>query len=350
MTERGRALRDGPGSMCEQHRMSIKAGIVGYGMAGAIFHAPLIRNTDGLELSAVSTSRPESAPADVRLLGHEALIADPTVDLVVIASPNRFHFPLAEAALLAGKHVVVDKPFTVTTAEADALIALSKREGRLLTVFHNRRWDGDFLTVQALLRSGRLGGVMLFEAHWDRFRPAIKQGWREAPSHGAGLLFDLGPHLIDQAMLLFGRPHSAAIDQAVQRADAGVDDYFQITLRYGRMRAILSSSTLVARPRPRFALYGTNGAFVKYGQDPQEEMLRTGHAPADPDFGADRERMHGLFTSSDGQEEAVPTRPGRYLAFYEGVAEAIRSGAPAPVDPADARDGLALIEAAGPAG
>lgn len=346
MAEPSRGLRDAPGSMCEQHRMSIKAGIVGYGMAGAIFHAPLIRNTDGLELAAISTSRPESAPADIRLQGHEALIADASIDLVVIASPNRFHFPLAEAALLAGKHVVVDKPFTVTTAEADKLIALATRERRLLTVFHNRRWDGDFLTVQALLRSGRLGEVTLFEAHWDRFRPAIKQGWREAPSDGAGLLFDLGPHLIDQAMLLFGRPQSAMIDKAVQRAGAGVDDYFHITLRYGRMRAILSSSTLIAKPRPRFALYGTNGAFVKYGQDPQEEMLRTGHAPADPGFGADREQMHGLFTSSEGQEETVPTQRGRYLAFYAGVAEAIRSGAPAPVDPADARDGLALIEAA----
>ena len=162
--------------------MNIKAGIVGYGIAGAIFHAPLIRNVEGLELRAVSTSSPEKVPRDLPVLSHEAMIADPSIELVVIASPNRFHFPLAQAALLAGKHVVVDKPFTITTAEADELIALAGRERRLLTVFQNRRWDGDFLTVQALLQSGRLGQVMLFEAHWDRFRPAIKRGWRETPT------------------------------------------------------------------------------------------------------------------------------------------------------------------------
>ena len=324
-------------------RMSIKTGIVGYGVSGAIFHAPLIRNVEELELRAVSTSSPEKAPRDVAVLSHEALIADPGIELVVIASPNRFHFPLAQAALLAGKHVVVDKPFTITTAEADDLIALAGRERRLLTVFQNRRWDGDFLTVQALLQSGRLGQVLLFEAHWDRFRPAIKRGWRETPMDGAGLLFDLGPHLIDQALLLFGRPDSVTIDKAVQREGANVDDYFQITLRFGRMRAILSASNLVAKPRPRFALYGTNGAFVKYGLDPQEDMLRAGQQPRDAGFGVEAEEMHGIFTGSDGEEEKVPTRPGRYLSFYEGAVDAIRSGGLAPVDPAAARNALALI-------
>jgi scyllo-inositol 2-dehydrogenase (NADP+) len=323
--------------------MSIKTGIVGYGIAGAFFHEPLIRNVEGLELRAVSTSSPEKAPRDLAVLSHEALIADPAIDLVVIASPNRFHFPLAQAALLAGKHVVVDKPFTITTAEADELIALARREGRLLTVFQNRRWDGDFLTVQELLQSGRLGQVMLFEAHWDRFRPAIKRGWRETLVDGAGLLFDLGPHLIDQALLLFGRPESVIIDKAIQREGASVDDYFQITLRFGRMRVILSASNLVAKPRPRFALFGTNGAFVKYGLDPQEDMLRAGQRPSDADFGIEAAEMHGTLTPSDGREEKVPTRPGRYLSFYEAVVNAIRNGDPAPVDPADARDALALI-------
>jgi scyllo-inositol 2-dehydrogenase (NADP+) len=326
--------------------MGIKAGIVGYGMAGAVFHAPLVRSADGLELAAVSTSSPEKAPRDVAVLSHEALIEQPGIDLVVIASPNRFHFPLAAAALRAGKHVVVDKPFTVTTGEADELIALAARQQRLLTVFHNRRWDGDFLTVEALLQSGRLGRVMLFEAHWDRFRPAIKPGWRERPSEGAGLLFDLGPHLVDQALRLFGRPDSATIDKAVQREGAGVDDYFQIGLRYGERRVILSASTLVAKPRPRFALYGSGGAFVKYGLDPQEDELRAGRTPLDQGFGAEPEEMHGLLTASDGKEERIPTLPGRYLAFYEAVVEAIGRGAPAPVDPADARDALALIAAA----
>jgi scyllo-inositol 2-dehydrogenase (NADP+) len=187
---------------------------------------------------------------------------------------------------------------------------------------------------------------MLFEAHWDRFRPAIKPSWREAPTDGAGLLFDLGPHLVDQALLLFGRPDSVTIDKAVQREGAHVDDYFQITLRSGRVRAILSASNLVAKPRPRFALYGANGAFVKYGLDPQEDMLRNGRRPRDAGFGVEAEEMHGIFTAFDGEEEKIPTRPGRYLSFYEAVVDAIRSGGPPPVDPADARDVLAVILAA----
>jgi scyllo-inositol 2-dehydrogenase (NADP+) len=272
------------------------------------------------------------------------LIERPEVDLVIIASPNQSHFPLAQAALEAGKHVVVDKPFTVTVSEADALIALAERQRRVLTVFHNRRWDGDFMTVRALLDSGRLGNVMLFEAHWDRFRPDIAQRWRELPGGGAGLLFDLGPHLIDQALLLFGRPDAVSADLAAQREGAQVDDYFELTLHYGPMRAILASSRLIAEPRPRFALHGDGGSFVKHGLDTQEEALKAGAGPLDPGFGADP--LHGIFTSPDGAREPVPTLPARWLSFYEAVGAAIRGEAPVPVDPADARTGLAIIELA----
>ena len=322
----------------------IRCGIVGYGLAGAVFHAPLIRAAEGLELAGVSTSRRENAPPDVPAYAHEELIRRPDIDLVIIASPNQSHFPLAEAALLAGKHVVVEKPFTVTIAEADALIALADRQQRVLTVFHNRRWDGDFMTVWALMESGRLGNVMLFEARWDRFRPDIAQRWRERPGGGAGLLFDLGPHLIDQALLLFGRPDAVAADLASQRERAEVDDYFELTLHYGRMRAILASSRLIAEPRPRFALHGDGGSFVKHGLDTQEEALRGGAGPHDPGFGADP--LPGTFTSPDGARSLVPTLPARWLTFYEAVGAAIRGEAPAPVDPADARTGLAIIELA----
>jgi scyllo-inositol 2-dehydrogenase (NADP+) len=308
--------------------MTIRTGLLGRGMAGTVFHAPLIRAVAGFELAAVAGS------ADAA-----ALIADPSIALIVVATPNLSHFPLARAALLAGKHVVVDKPFTVTIAESDSLIALARERERVLTVFHNRRWDGDFLTVRDLIVSGRLGEPILFEAHWDRFRPAIKQGWREVPADGAGLLSDLGPHMIDQALLLFGGPDAVSADIAVQRPQAAVDDYFELCLHYGARRVVLAASTLVAAPRPRFAVHGTGGSFVKYGLDAQEQSLRDGRPPP-PD------EHPGRLTAPDGTTERIATLPGSYASFYQAVAAAIRDGAPGPVDPADARAGLALIDLA----
>jgi scyllo-inositol 2-dehydrogenase (NADP+) len=310
--------------------MTIRTVLIGRGLGGSVFHAPLIRACEGLEL--------------VRWVGSAeagAAAVAPDVDLVVISTPNAFHFPLARAALEAGKHVVVDKPFTVSVAEAEALIDLAHARGRVLSVFHNRRWDGDFLTVAKLLP--RLGTVRLYEAHWDRFRPALRNGWKEDPGQGAGLLLDLGPHLIDQALCLFGMPRAVRADVLAQRAGSRIDDYFALTLDYGPMRVLLSASMLVAQPRPRFAVHGSGGSFVKYGVDPQEAELKAG---ADPrETGADP--VDGVLTAADGARETVATERGRYLSFYEGVAAAIRGEGPVPVDPADARDGLRIIEAAG---
>jgi scyllo-inositol 2-dehydrogenase (NADP+) len=313
--------------------MTVRVALLGRGMAGTIFHAPLLRALPEFEMAAIAGASDAAAA-----------IASPAVDLVVIATPNLTHYPLAAAALEAGKHVVVDKPFAVTVGEAEALIALAAAKRRLLTVFHNRRWDGDFLTVRSLVESRRLGGIALFEAHWDRFRPAPKLGWREEPEPGAGLLWDLGPHLVDQALLLFGIPDSVSGDVAIQREGARVDDYFEVRMRYGAMRAVVSASSLVASPRPRFAVHGTGGSFVKYGLDPQEAALKQGVSPLAPGFGEDDPGRHGRF--GDGRElESVPTRRGRYLAFYEGVAAAIRDGAPPPVDPCDALEGLRILAA-----
>jgi scyllo-inositol 2-dehydrogenase (NADP+) len=308
----------------------IRTGLIGRGMAGTVFHAPLIRAADGLELTAIAGS------ADAA-----ALIASRDVDLVVIATPNESHAPLARAALEAGKHVVVDKPFALYSGEADELIDLAQAKGLMLTVFHNRRWDGDFLTVKKVLGEGALGEIALYEAHWDRFRPTIKQGWREVPAHGAGLLWDLGPHLIDQTLMLFGVPDSIAADIAVQRPGAGVDDYFHLTFHYGTMRAILGASTLAAAARPRFALHGSGGSFVKHGLDPQEAALQAGADPRDLGFGEDP--GDGLLTLPDGTRPAT-TETGRYLSFYEGAAAACRGEAPPPVDPAEARTVIALLE------
>lgn len=314
----------------------IRVGLVGYGLAGATFHAPLIRACARMELRAVQTGReaPERVGSFDELLERS--------DLVVIASPNQTHFPLAQQALEAGKHVVVDKPFAVTVEEADALIALAAQQRRVLTVFQNRRLDGDFLTVRKILPE--LAELSLFEANWDRFRPAIKQGWRETAEPGGGVLNDLGSHLIDHALELFGLPDSIQADVQCQRAEAQVDDYFELVLFYGRMRACLRCSTLIAEPRPRFAVHGSGGSFVKFGIDVQEAQLKLGMDPRDPQFGVDKH--DGALTAPDGSHSSVPTERGRYLDYYGAVASAVLDGGPLPVVPADSRNGLMLIDLA----
>ena len=325
--------------------MPIRTAIIGYGLAGRTFHVPLIQGTDGLELVAVSTSRAEQVPSDIQVVPPEALIADPATDLIVVASPNESHFELAKAALASGKHVVIDKPMCVSTDEARALIDASLRFDRLLIPFHNRRWDSDFLTVRKLMESGTLGRVLLFEAHWDRFRPQVAERWREVPKPGAGLLFDLGPHMIDQALLLFGAPEAVFADLEKQREDAQVDDYFALTLHYGASRVRLSASAMVAQPRPRFSAHGTNGSFVMVGLDPQENQLRAGGDVLAPDFGVDA-NLHGTLTAADGSSHRVPSERGEWLSFYHGVAAAIADGSPPPVTPEDALMGLQIIEKA----
>lgn len=314
----------------------IRVGLIGYGLAGAVFHEPLIRACDGLELSAVLTSRDHP----LRVGSLDDLLG--LSELVVVASPNDSHFPLAQTALERGKHVVVDKPFTVTVEQADALIALARETDATLTVFHNRRWAADFLTVRKILPM--VGEPFLVEAHWDRFRPQVRQRWREQAGPGAGLLADLGPHMIDEALQLFGMPDAVAADIFAQRPGASVDDYFDVTFHYGARRVCLRASSLIAAPRPRFAVHGTGGSFVKYGLDPQEAQLQAGMDPRDAGFGV--EQRGGTLALPDGTVEQVAGERGRYLDFYEAVVAAIDEGAPVPVDPRDARDGLFLIDLA----
>lgn len=311
----------------------IRVGLIGYGLAGAVFHEPLIRACEGLELTGVLTSREHP----LRVSTLEELFG--RCELVVVASPNDSHFPLARDALERGKHVVVDKPFTIAVEEADALIALARETERMLTVFHNRRWASDFLSLRNVLP--RLGELFLLEANWDRFRPEVRERWRERPGPGAGLLADLGPHMIDEMLQLFGMPDAVSADIFAQRPGATVDDYFDLTLDYGSRRVCLRASSLVSQPRPRFAAHGTGGSFVKYGLDPQEEQLKAGMDPRGPGFGV--EESSGTLTLPDGSIEQLAGERGRYLDFYTAVVGAIRDGASVPVDPADARDGLMFI-------
>ncbi|WP_353205668.1 oxidoreductase [Sphingomonas sp.] len=321
----------------------IRVGLIGYGLAGASFHAPLIGAVPGLRLTSVVTSRGAAVARDwpeaTTVADAATLLSDPAIDLVVIATPDSSHAPLAEAALTAGKHVVIDKPFVTDPADGTALIALAEAHGLLLSAFHNRRWDADFLTVQRILADGVLGDIALAELRWDRFRPAIKPGWRE--QQGAGLLNDLGPHLLDQALQLFGAPDAVSADLATQRATAKTEDYFEITLFYGSRRVIVSAATLLAQPRPRFALHGTGSSFVKYGIDPQEAVLRDGHPPTTPGFGEDAPEAYGTLTDAAGTALRIVSARGDWRRYYAGVVAAIAEGAPPPVP---ARDALAVME------
>lgn len=326
---------------------AIRTGVIGYGLAGRAFHAPLVAGTPGLTLAAVASAQRDAVraalPGVAVFAAPEALIDDPAIDLIVIASPNATHAPLARLALAAGKHVVIDKPFVADPDDAQPLIDLAEANRLVLSVFHNRRWDADFLTVRRLLDADALGTVMLAELRWDRMRTAIKPGWREEPGAASGLLADLGPHLVDQALQLFGLPDRVTGDIAVQRAHALVDDYFEIRLHHGDRRVILSASTLVAAPRPRFALHGTAASFVKHGIDPQEAVLRAGGSPDWPDYGVDAPDAYGVLIRSDATTQPVPSERGDWRLYYRGIADAIACGAPVPVDPRDALAGLRLI-------
>ncbi|NID05357.1 oxidoreductase [Luteibacter jiangsuensis] len=328
----------------------IRTGLIGYGTAGAVFHAPLIAAASGLRLTAIASRRAEEIARDFpeakAYENPQSLIDDPDIELVVIATPNETHAALARAALEAGKHVVVDKPFTLDAGEAEALIALADAAGRKLSVFQNRRWDSDFLTVRRLVDDGRLGGIAYYEAHFDRFRPEIKQGWRETEAPGAGLLYDLGAHLIDQALVLFGLPHAVTADVARQRAAARADDYFHVVLDYGRRRAVLHASVLVRDPGPRYLVHGDGGSFVKYGIDSQEAALREGRRPGGEGWGEDDPALFGRFTDADGTAATIDSLPGRYTAYYDGIAASIRDDAPLPVEAREARDVIRVIEAA----
>ncbi|MEA3252855.1 MAG: oxidoreductase [Pseudomonadota bacterium] len=334
-------------------RESFNVGLVGYGFASQTFHVPLIRATPGLELVAVSSSDAAKVHADLPDVAVEAsphaLFARSDIDLVVIPTPNETHYPLTKAALAAGKNVVVDKPFTITLSEGRQLKSQAENAGKLLSVFHNRRWDSDFMTVRELLEAGTLGRVVHFESHFDRFRPEVRQRWREQAKPGAGIWYDLGPHLLDQVRMLFGMPQTILLDLVQRRDDAQIDDDFHALLDYGNCRVVLHAATLVASESPRFAIHGTAGSYVKYGLDPQEECLKAGETPA-PQWGEDP--RNGTLTLRDGEGEGAPlisreqpTRPGDYLAYYAAIRDALRGQASNPVPLDEALAVMQLIEA-----
>jgi scyllo-inositol 2-dehydrogenase (NADP+) len=332
----------------------ISVGLVGFGIAGRTFHAPVIRAVPGLELSCIVQRTGDSAREkypDVRVMRTiDELLADRSIRLVVIATSNASHFELARQCLLAGRDVVVDKPFTNTSREAHELDQLARSEGRLLSVYQDRRWDGDFITVQKLIGSGRLGRLALFESHFDRYRLARRPNqWREVEGPGSGVLFDLGPHLLDQALVLFGIPEAIAADVRIEREDAVVDDAFDILLRYPKLTVLLRATMIACAPGPRFVLNGTLGSYVKHGMDPQEDALKAGAEPVSPEWGEEDPTHWGTLTLAGPNgvvRQPVPTEAGDYRKFYSNVRDAILLKAPLAVTAQHAANIIRLLELA----
>ncbi|MFJ4812243.1 Gfo/Idh/MocA family oxidoreductase [Streptomyces longwoodensis] len=338
----------------------LRVGLIGYGLAGSVFHAPLIAATDGLVLDTVVTSNPErqeqarSAYPDVRVAetAEDLLDRADDLDLVVVASPNKTHVPLATAALKAGLPVVVDKPVAGTAAEARTLAALAEERGLLLSVFQNRRWDNDFLTLRSLIEDGALGDVWRFESRFERWRPQLKGGWRESgdPAEIGGLLYDLGSHVVDQALVLFGPVVSVYAESDVRRPGAEADDDTFIALTHANgVRSHLYVSATTAQLGPRLRVLGSAAGYVKYGLDPQEAALREGLRPG-PGWGEEPEELWGRIGSGESPVtsggDPVHSLPGAYPAYYAAVAAALRDGGPNPVTALEAAAALDVLEAA----
>ncbi|MGB8601820.1 MAG: oxidoreductase [Rhizomicrobium sp.] len=304
---------------------TVRVGLIGFGHAGRVFHAPQITAIAGMELAAIASSREDEIhtayPKAKVYADADSLLTDDSLDLVVIATPNEAHAPLAIAALNAGKAVVVDKPFTVTCEEARAVMATAQETGKLLSVFHNRRWDSDYLTLKAEVASGRLGKIVYFESHFDRYRPVPSGNWREQAVPAAGLWYDLGPHLIDQAVALFGRPQSIFADMEIQRDGVAATDYFHVILRYGKTRVVLMASALAAADDQRFVLHGTRASLTISGADAAEAAKRP----------QKKVGTEAIRAEADGALTPVPLLADDRQAFYAGMRDAVLGHAPLPV-------------------
>ena len=320
----------------------IRVGLIGYGYSGRTFHAPLIRSVPGLELRLVGSGDPSKVHAD---LPGMAVIADPmavatsdAIDLIVVATPNETHAPLARAALGAGKHVVVDKPFTLGLAEARSLTSLASGQGRLLSVFHNRRWDSDYLSVRKAIADGLVGEVRHFESHFDRYRPEVRDRWREGAGPGSGIWYDLGPHLVDQALQLFGLPDRVTASFARLRAGAKADDWAHVVMEYPALRVVLHASMLVAGGSPRFLVHGDAGSVLKLEPDVQESQLVSGMTPGSPGWGRDPDAL--VIHGGGGTVGRTPAVDGDQRRFYRDIVEAIDG---LRIDTADAMAAVAVM-------
>jgi len=332
----------------------IVIGLASFGMSGKVFHAPLIMCHPSFSLKSIverSKNEAKSIYPSVHIArSFDELLHDEEIELVIVNTPDHTHAEYAHKALMAGKHVVVEKPFTLHAGEGEDLLNVAIRKNLLLTVFQNRRWDGDFLTVQKLVKNELLGRLVEYEARYDRYRNFIQPNtWKEEPSTGTGTLYNLGSHLIDQALVLFGMPKAVTADIRILRTDGKVDDFFEVILHYSNLRVALKASYLVREPGPRYSLHGTHGSFLKYGSDPQEEALKQGRMPTEPGWGKEPEEYWGI-QNTDRQgllyRGKIETIPGNYLAFYDNIYEVLALGNELAVKPEEAIAVIKVIEAA----
>ncbi|OES46699.1 oxidoreductase [Domibacillus iocasae] len=328
---------------------AIGTALSGYGFSGSTFHAPFLEEMDEYNLISVLSSNKDKVkkklPAVEVVQRIEDIAVRSDVELVVITTPSSLHFDIAKKLLEAGKHVVVEKPMVATMKEAEELTSCAKEHNVMLSVYQNRRYDGNFLTVKKLMDEGTLGDIYLYEAHYDRFEPVVTTGWREENKPASGILYDLGAHLIDQAISLFGVPDSVTADIQRQRPNAVVDDYFHIILTYGIKRVILHSCMMAFEQGPKYKVHGTLGTFMKKGEDPQEDELLEGKRPDGADWGMDPLHQYGTLYTSSGSEKVV-TLPGDYRHYYQDIYECIRHGKPCPVTGEDGVKTIRIIEAA----
>ena len=336
-------------------RTTIKAGVIGFGLAGRVFHTAVLSATPGFDLAAIvqrgGNEAAEAYPEARICRSVEELLEDSSIQLIAVATPNPSHFPIAKQCLLAGRSVVIDKPFTLTSGEAAELIRLAREKGLLLTAYQNRRWDSDFLTVKQILASQALGRIVTFQSRFDRFRLEPKAGaWREDPALGGGILYDLGAHVIDQALNLFGPPQTLWADVRIERESSATDDAFDLHLGYPGMTVGLHSTMTACAPGPRFTINGTLGTFTKFGLDPQEDAIKRGDPIGAEGWGEEPESMWGTLTpaASDGNTESrrISSLPGDYRAIYENVRDALLGKTPLAVTANDAWRTARIIELA----
>ncbi|QNE41337.1 oxidoreductase [Hymenobacter sp. NBH84] len=333
----------------------IQTGLLAYGMSGQIFQAPFVAAHPGFALRAVTERHQQRAAQDYPTIQSypsvEALLADPELELVIVNTPSNTHVDLATQALLAGKHVLVEKPVAITTPELEGLLELAQRQGRHFLAYQNRRWDSDFQAVRAVVESGQLGKLHEVHFRYDRFRtPLNAKKFKEEPGPGAGLFYDLGPHLLDQAISLFGAPLSCTKTLTSHRPYSRVDDYFHLHLRYPEgLEVFLTSGLLVAQPSPAFVLHGTRGSFSKMRSDAQEAQLQAGMRPTEPGYGQEAPEHAGRLTlAAPGTDNLTTTSyPGltsNYLELFEAVFQTIRHDAPYPIRKEQLLQQLALLE------
>ncbi len=335
-------------------KQAIKTGIIGFGLSGRVFHAPFLHTHPGFQISKIlqrhSQSSKEIYPYVEVVRDLDSLLGDEKTELIAICTPNNTHHDFSRRAMHAGKHIIIEKPFTNTSREADELIELSEKLDRKIFVYHNRRWDNDFQTIQKVLKNKLIGKLVEYECHFDRFKPDLKKNsWRDIDQPGAGILYDLGSHLIDQALLLFGQPDSIFADIRAQRPGSKVDDYFEVILNYPDHKAILKAGMMVKAPLPRFILHGDQGSFVKHGLDPQEAALKAGKMPEGEDWGIEPKVNWGkLYVAPNGQDvtRIIETIPGSYIEFYQNVYDVLRKDAEQVIKPEEARDVIRIIELA----